>query len=88
VSRGEFAEGLDLPDGPDFQAWRAAEREQVRRQHVLILKTLIERHAATPEAALPHARALVGADPYAVSAHRELLHLLVASGRHREAEEQ
>jgi adenylate cyclase len=86
--RGEFAEGLDLPNCPDFQAWRVAEREAVRRQHLLILKTLIERHAAAPEAALPHARALVGLDVDAVSAHVALLRLLVVSGRQREAQEQ
>lgn len=86
--RGGFAEGLDLPNCPDFQAWCVAEREEARRQRVLILKTLIERHGASPDVALPHARTLVGVDVDEVSSHVALLRLLVASGRQREAEEQ
>ena len=86
--RGEFAEGLDLPNCPDFQAWCVAEREEARRLRVLILKTLIERHAAAPEAALPYARALLGVDTDEVSTHVALLRLLLAAGRLREAEEQ
>lgn len=86
--RGELAEGLDLPNCPEFQAWCVAEREEARRLHIQILKTLIERHAAAPEAALPHARALVRLDAEEVSAHVALLRLLIANGRQREAEEQ
>jgi TolB-like protein/DNA-binding SARP family transcriptional activator len=86
--RGEFAEGLDLSNCPDFRAWCMAEREEVRRLQVLILKTLIERHATAPEAALPHARALVGVDAAEASAHITFLRLLVASGRQREAKDQ
>jgi adenylate cyclase len=86
--RGEFAEGLDLSNCPDFQVWYVAEREEARRSQVLILRTLIERHAAAPEAALPHARVLVRVDSDEISAHVTLLRVLVASGRQREAEEQ
>jgi adenylate cyclase len=86
--RGEFAEGLDLPNCPEFQAWCVAEREEARRLRVLILKTLIERHGACPEVALPHARTLVGVDVDEVSSHVTLLRLLLAAGRQREAEEQ
>jgi TolB-like protein/DNA-binding SARP family transcriptional activator len=86
--RGDFAEGLDLSNCPDFQAWCMAEREEERRLRVLILQTLIERHATAPEAALPHARALVGLDADEASAHATFLRLLVASGRRREAKDQ
>jgi TolB-like protein/DNA-binding SARP family transcriptional activator len=86
--RGEFAEGLDVSNCPDFQAWCMAEREEKRRLQVLILKTLIERHATAPEAALPHARALVGVDVAEASAHITFLRLLVANGRQREAKDQ
>src|SRR5262249_38444940 len=83
-------EGLDLPKCPDFQAWCVAEREETRRLHARLLRILVERHATGPEseAALPHARMLARVDPDTVSAHATLLHLLVASGRQREAEEQ
>jgi TolB-like protein/DNA-binding SARP family transcriptional activator len=86
--RGDFAEGLDLSNCPDFQAWCMAEREEGCRLRVLILKTLIERHATAPEAALPHARALVGVDADEASTHTTFLRLLVASGRQREAKAQ
>jgi adenylate cyclase len=86
--RGQFAEGLDLSNCPDFQGWCVTEREEARRLHMLILRTLIERHAAAPEAALPHARALVRVDTDEVSAHVTLLRVLIAGGRQREAEEQ
>ena len=65
-----------------------AERQEARQLRALTLKTLIERHARTPEAALPHARALVGVDVDDVSAHVALLRILLAGGRQREAEEQ
>jgi TolB-like protein len=65
-----------------------AEREEKRRLRVLILKTLIERYATAPEAALPYARALVGVDADEASAHATFLRLLVASGRQREAKDQ
>jgi adenylate cyclase len=86
--RGEFAEGLALTNCPDFEAWYMAEREETRRLQVQLLRTLIERYDTAPEAALPHARALVRVDPDAVFAHATLLRVLVASGRQREAEEQ
>jgi adenylate cyclase len=86
--RGEFAEGLALMNCPDFEAWYMAEREETRRLQVQLLGTLIERHDTAPDAALPHARALVRIDPDAVFAHAALLRVLVASGRQREAEEQ
>jgi pimeloyl-ACP methyl ester carboxylesterase len=53
-----------------------------------VLTALIDRLAETPAEALPHARALIGIDPYALSAHETLLKLLTAAGRAREAEEQ
>lgn len=86
--RGDFLEGLDLATCPEFEAWRAAEREEARTLHRRVLTALIERLAAHPEEALPHARALAGSDPYALAAHETLLKLLLAAGRLREAEEQ
>jgi len=86
--RGEFAEGAELPNCPDFQAWCVAEREEARRLRLTILKMLIERHEHAPEKALPHARVLASVDGEEASAHIALLRLLFATGRHREAEEQ
>jgi DNA-binding SARP family transcriptional activator/alpha-beta hydrolase superfamily lysophospholipase len=86
--RGEFLEGLDLATCPEFEAWRAAEREEARALHRRVLTSLIDRLAPSPAEALPYARVLVGIDPYALSAHETLLRLLAGAGRLREAEEQ
>jgi DNA-binding SARP family transcriptional activator/alpha-beta hydrolase superfamily lysophospholipase len=84
--RGDFLEGLDLSTCPEFEAWRAAEREEARALHRRVLTALVERLA--PAEALPYARALVGIDPYAPAAHEALLKLMAGTGRLREAEEQ
>lgn len=88
VFRGEFLEGLELPDFHDFQAWCVAEREEIRRLHHEVLDTLIARTETVPGSALPYARALVQADPLSESARATLVRLLVAAGHRNEAEQQ
>ena len=56
--RGAFLEGLELPSCPEFETWRAAEREEARVLHCRVLKDLIGALAARPLEALPHARAI------------------------------
>ena len=85
--RGEFLEGIDLPDLHDFQAWCLAEREDVRRMQALILSTLVGQLARDPGTALPHARQLVQIDPFNDAARISLLQFLVALGRRDEAEQ-
>jgi len=85
--RGEFLEGIDLPDLYDFQAWCLAEREDVRRLQSRLLTTVAERLESTPERALPHVRQLVQIDPYNAAARAALLRHLVALGRKSEAEQ-
>jgi len=85
--RGEFLEGIDLPDLHDFQAWCLAEREDIRRMQALILSTLIGRMGDRPTDALPHARQLVQIDPFNDAARVSLLQLLTALGRRDEAEQ-
>src|SRR5690606_15567095 len=41
--RGDFLEGLELPDFDDFQAWCVAEREAARKAHAEVLRALVER---------------------------------------------
>lgn len=86
--RGDFLEGLDLANCPEFAAWCAAEREEARALHRRVLAALVSRLEAQPAEALPHARRLAAVDPDNVEAHATLLRLLAAAGRLREAEDQ
>lgn len=85
--RGEFLEGVDLPDLYDFQAWCLAEREDVRRLQSRLLTVIADRLDAAPERALPHVRQLVQIDPYNAAARSTLLGHLIALGRKSEAEQ-
>jgi DNA-binding SARP family transcriptional activator len=86
--RGEFAEGLELPDFQEFQFWCAAMRGEARALHARVLQALLERLAARAAAAVPHARKLVQIDPLNVDACITLLDLLIRDGRRPEAEQQ
>ncbi len=81
-------EGLELPNFHDFGAWCVAERESATLAQSRILGALIERLAADPTRALPHARALVRNAPYDEQARATLIRILVALGRLEQAEQQ
>lgn len=84
---GDFLEGLDLAQQPDFQAWCVSQREDSRRQHAALLHALVARLSPdAPDEAVVHARRLVGLDPLDSSAHCALVALLAHLGRRDEAE--
>lgn len=84
--RGEFLDGLDLPDCYRFQHWCQAERERYGTLRRQVLAALVARLAGEPERALPYGHAMVAADPLAEGAHAALVRLLAAAGRYPEAE--
>lgn len=86
--RGEFLEGLNLPNLDTFHAWCVAERESVRLRLADVLSILVERLTDVPGRAIPHARRLVAIDTFNVDARRALLRLLLAAGRRDEAKAQ
>jgi len=86
--RGNFLEGLDLPNFYDFHSWCVAEREQVARAQAGVLKELVARLGDQPERSLPHARALVGISPYDEESRAVLIGLLTTLGYLDEAEQQ
>ncbi len=86
--RGEFLDGIDLPNCPGFQGWLVAEREAVRVMRRRVLSALTKACGDDPEFALGHARALVEVDPRDEAAQVLLIRLLMRTGRMREAREQ
>ncbi len=86
--RGPFLEGLDLDRFHDFHGWCLAEREAAIRAQTTLLTTLVERLANSPQQALPHAHAWVRLAPFNETARAQLVRLLLALHRPREAEQQ
>lgn len=86
--RGNFLEGLDLPNFHDFHAWCIAEREQVARAQAALLQELVARLADDAPRCLQYARALVGIAPYDEAFRAQLIRLLVRLGHADEAEQQ
>jgi DNA-binding SARP family transcriptional activator/pimeloyl-ACP methyl ester carboxylesterase len=87
--RGELLEGLAIPDHRDFDAWLLTERETARRTRASLLHVLVSRlEAEGHQKVVQHARDLVEADPYSVSAHATLIRVLSSSGHREEAQRQ
>lgn len=82
---GEFLAGDALFDCHEFHAWCIAERAELQALNARILRTLIEMSRHRPQAALPHARALLQLEPQDESAWASLIGLLSTDGRRREA---
>jgi DNA-binding SARP family transcriptional activator len=83
---GEFLDGLDLPACHRFHHWCMAEREAKGTLRRRVLTELVQRLSEDPVRALPHARALVAADPLSEGAHAALIRLLARAGRPDDAE--
>lgn len=86
--RGNFLEGLDLPNFHDFHAWCIAEREEIARAQAALLRELVERLKDEPKRALPYARSLVALSPYDEDLRALLIRLLVTLDHNDEAEQQ
>ncbi len=83
--RGELLDGLDMPACYAYHEWCMAEREAASKVHEQILAALIEACRDDPESALAHARTLTGKNPLSETGHVQLMGLLQALGRPREA---
>jgi DNA-binding SARP family transcriptional activator/tetratricopeptide (TPR) repeat protein len=83
--RGEFLEGLDLSSSYRFHAWCVGERDSLRELRLSVLRELIRRLEDRPEEALRHARERLGVEPLSEAAYVDLVRLLAATGRAKEA---
>lgn len=86
--RGELIEGLELPKRHLFFGWCMEERDAARSLNQTLLKTLIDRHDARPDAAIRFARRLVDLDPLDEDNRITLITLLKNAGKGVEARQQ
>ncbi|NJM30886.1 MAG: hypothetical protein HC855_12995 [Rhizobiales bacterium] len=82
VIRGEFMEGLDLPE-PAFEQWLATERAKTRQLAGKIFAALMAgaEKAARFEEALSHGQRLLSLDPLQEQVHRGLMRFYAAQNR-------
>jgi DNA-binding SARP family transcriptional activator/TolB-like protein/Tfp pilus assembly protein PilF len=81
---GELLEGEQLDGHPELTGWLTAERDRFRRQHVEVLRELVERAPACADR-LRWVQAWLERAPFDIRAHTTLLELLY-EGRPRDAE--
>ena len=85
---GEPLAGLDLPNFHDYSLWLTAQRDLATRSQLRLLRAVQRRLPDDPERALPHAYACVRIEPYDETARATVIALLVALGRHDQANRQ
>jgi DNA-binding SARP family transcriptional activator len=85
--RGDFLQGMDLADAPEFDLWLLGERTRLRRLYEESLARLAEMQIETGdfETAIDTHRRLLQSDPLAEAAHARLIWLLGSRGRRDEA---
>jgi TolB-like protein/Flp pilus assembly protein TadD len=86
--RGPLLADLDQVEESGFRSWLLGWREDARGLQANILRRLIERLGAMPEAALPYARELVRIDPFEELAWAQLIDALAGAGRTAEIRQQ
>ncbi len=85
--RGSFLEGFTLADAAPFEEWLLLRREQLGRQMVEALDSLAAIYEARGayEQALAHTRRRVELEPWQEDGQRQLMRLLVGTGRRAQA---
>lgn len=85
--RGEFMEGLSLPDAPEIEMWLLGERTHLRQQYerglLALVEALIEDNAY--EEALEWAQDLVQSNPLLEIAHARVMWLYAMLGQRESA---
>jgi LuxR family maltose regulon positive regulatory protein len=81
--RGEFLEGLNLDDAPDFDEWQFFQRDSLRQQLAGILQRLSARYADRGQwdQAIALARRWIALDRLHEPAHRVLIDLYARAGQ-------
>lgn len=81
--RGEFLEGLTLPDAPEFELWLLGQRAQARHLLERGLLALVQRLSQDGQydTAVVHARQLLQHNPLLEEAHAQLIWLYAQTGQ-------
>lgn len=81
--QGDFLEGFDLDDAPQFDGWVLGQRARLREAALTALHGLVTHFAGRGdhEKAITYARQLLAIEPWLEEAHRDLMRLLALSGR-------
>lgn len=81
--QGDFLEGFDLDDAPQFDGWVLGQRARLREAALMALQHLVTHFAGDGdhEKAITYARQLLAIEPWLEEAHRDLMRLLAHSGR-------
>jgi DNA-binding SARP family transcriptional activator/class 3 adenylate cyclase len=85
--RGEFLAGLSVPEAPEFESWLDGKRQWYGRRAAEVFADLATcyEQSGQGERALEYARAQLRSDPWNERAHRQIMRLLAAGGRRKDA---
>ena len=81
--KGDFLAGFHVRNAPEFEAWMAVQREQVRTNYLQGLEFLAEESITQREytVGLAATRQALAIEPWAEVAHRQQMQLLVLNGQ-------
>lgn len=88
--RDQFMSGFSLKDATTFNEWVLLEAEDLEREMISALNTLVEDYTALDQAssAVPYAQRLVTLDPINESGHRQLMQLYALTDQRNAAVQQ
>ncbi|MEZ4864229.1 MAG: tetratricopeptide repeat protein [Caldilineaceae bacterium] len=81
--RGDFLDGFDVQDAPEFEQWVLAEQARLRTCVLQLLATLAQFHTEQGDLiqAMTYVRRILQLEPWREEAHRQLMLLLAQSGQ-------
>lgn len=85
--RGDFLEGLEIDNCPQFGAWLVAQRRRFRAAHLALLEALADRLPPQAEEAQSVLAAWLQISPFDRNAHNRMLDALARRGAFRDGEE-
>ncbi len=87
--RGDFMEGFDVRNAPEFELWQLTVRRQLREQIQAALQHLADYHLESGQTgwdkAIDYTRRLLTLEPCQENAHRTMMRLLALTGRRTSA---